>query len=110
MSNYMQQGIHMQYGQPMGKEEHGAMYYGQPHGYNVDSGINSEHNTAPSSLHGDTENLLTTLDQEFSAPGMADMNEQFTTTRRCSINDVSIICCLKSIYSVLQGIDRLQKV
>ena len=81
MSNYMQQGGHVQYGQHMGKEEQNAMWYGQQHGYNVDSGINSEHNTAPPSLHGD-EDLLNTLDQEFGPQGMTDMNEQFTSSRR----------------------------
>ena len=84
MSHYMQQGGHMQYGQQqMSKEEQNAMWYGQQHGYNVDSGINSEHNTAPPSLHGDEENLLSTLDQEFGpTAGMTDMNEQFTSSRR----------------------------
>jgi hypothetical protein len=82
MSNYMQQGGHMQYGQQMSKDGQNAMWYGQQHGYNVDSGINSEHNTAPPSMHGDEENLLSTLDQEFSSHGIADMNEQFTTSRR----------------------------
>ena len=82
MSNYMQQGGHMQYGQQMSKDGQNAMWYGQQHGYNVDSGINSEHNTAPPSVHGDEENLLSTLDQEFSSHGIADMNEQFTTSRR----------------------------
>ena len=79
----------MQYGNPMSKEEQNAMWYGQQHGYNADSGINSEHNTAPPSLHGDEENLLSTLDQEFSSHGVQDMNEQFTTSRRCGLRLLS---------------------
>lgn len=82
MSNYMQQGSHMQYGHQVSKQDQNAMWYGQQHGGYIDSGINSEHNTAPPSLHGDEENLLSTLDQEFGSHGVTDMNDQFTTSRR----------------------------
>lgn len=76
----MQQSGHMQYNQHMSKDEQNALWYGQQHGAYIDSGINSEHNTAPPSVMGDEDNLISELDQEFGNQG--DMNEQFTRSRR----------------------------
>lgn len=83
MSNYTHTSAH-HYGNQMTKESQNAMWY-QQHPYNPDSGIQSELNTAPPSVHGDEENLMSTLDQEFSPQGM-DMNEQFATSRRYDPN------------------------
>lgn len=67
-------------GNQMSKDAQTAMWY-QQNPYDGDSGIQTEHNTAPPSLHGDEENMMANLDQEFGQQGM-DMNEQFATSRR----------------------------